>query len=60
MHRDSKDFMQQTVMDDHADERAGRQERIDRAKRTVGNSCSNVRGEVIVEHFVVLAEEHLG
>ncbi len=47
-------------MDDHADERAGCQEGIDRAKCAVFNPCANVRGEVIVEHFVVLAEEHLG
>ena len=60
MHRDSEDLMEQPVMDDHANEGAGCQEGIDRAKRAVFNPCANVRSEVIIEHFVVFAEEHLG
>ena len=47
-------------MDDHADEGAGCQEGIDRAERSVFNSGTYVCGEVVVEHFVVFAEEHLG
>jgi hypothetical protein len=60
MHWDSEYLMDQTVMDDHADEGAGCQEGIDRPKRAVFNPCANVRSEMVIEHFVVLAEEHLG
>jgi hypothetical protein len=52
--------MEQPVMGDHADEGAGSQEGIDRPKRAIFNSCANVCGEMVIEDFVVLAEEHLG
>jgi hypothetical protein len=60
MHRDSEDLMEQSVMNDHTDERAGCQKGIDGTKCAVGNSPANVCGQVIIKHFMVFAEKHLG
>ena len=48
------------MVHDHADEGPGGQERIDTAERAVLNPGLDVGRQMVVKHFVVFAEKHVG
>ena len=59
MHRDAENFMKETMVYDHADKGSGGQQRIDLTKRALVDSGCNIGRQVIVQHAMVFAEEHV-
>ena len=59
MQRDLEDFMEQAMVDDHADKCPRSQQRIDLPEGALLNPGPNVSGEIIVKHPVLFAEEHI-
>jgi hypothetical protein len=60
MHRDAENFMKETMVYDHADKGSGGQQRIDLTKRALVDPGFNIGRQVIVQHAMVFAEEHVG
>lgn len=60
MHGDTEDLMQETMVNDHSNERTGGEQWVHLVECSFTDSCLDVGGEMVVKNAMVFPEEHLG
>jgi hypothetical protein len=60
VHRVGENFMKETMVHNHPDKGSGGQQRIHVTKSAFVDSGFDIGRQVIVQHTMVLAEEHVG